>query len=56
MSLTRRQLLALAGSAAAYAITGCGSKLPEADVSRPGFGEDATGTVRFWCRAATLPA
>ncbi len=56
MRLTRRQLLALGGTAAATTFVGCGSKLPEPDVTAPGFGEEATGTVRFWCRAATLPA
>ena len=54
MRLTRRQLLALGGSAVASAVAGCG-KLPEPDVTAAGFGEDASGTVRFWCRAATLP-
>jgi multiple sugar transport system substrate-binding protein len=27
--------------------------LPEPDVTAPGFGEGATGTVRVWCRSAT---
>ncbi len=56
MRLTRRQLLLLAGTAATSGLVGSCSELPEADVTAPGFGEDASGTVRFWCRAATLPA
>jgi ABC-type glycerol-3-phosphate transport system substrate-binding protein len=49
--LTRRRFL---GTAAALAgISGCSSVLPEPDVSAPGFGTGATGTVRVWCRAAT---
>jgi multiple sugar transport system substrate-binding protein len=27
--------------------------LPEPDVQAAGFGQDATGTVQVWCRAAT---
>ncbi|MVA75261.1 extracellular solute-binding protein [Auraticoccus sp. F435] len=54
--LTRRRLLALAGAAGlggVAGLTGCSSVLPAPDTSAPGFGEDATGTVRVWCRAAT---
>jgi ABC-type glycerol-3-phosphate transport system substrate-binding protein len=49
--LTRRRFL---GTAVALAgVSGCSSVLPEPDVSAPGFGTGATGTVRVWCRAAT---
>ncbi|PRY16763.1 ABC transporter substrate-binding protein [Kineococcus rhizosphaerae] len=55
MELHRRDVLGLGGLAALAALLpGCASALPEADVSAAGFGEDATGTVRLWCRAATV--
>jgi multiple sugar transport system substrate-binding protein len=34
-------------------LAGCGGTLPSPDVTRPGFGEHATGTVHLWVRAAT---
>ncbi|RCK68665.1 extracellular solute-binding protein [Desertihabitans brevis] len=54
--LSRRRLLgagAGAGAAGLLGLTGCSSVLPAPDTSAPGFGENATGTVRVWCRAAT---
>ncbi|GAA0308950.1 ABC transporter substrate-binding protein [Kineococcus aurantiacus] len=55
MELHRRDVLGLGGLAALAALLpGCASALPEADVSAAGFGQDATGTVRLWCRAATV--
>ncbi|MBB2902494.1 multiple sugar transport system substrate-binding protein [Kineococcus radiotolerans] len=59
MELHRRNVLGLGGLAALAtaltpALSGCSSTLPEADVTAAGFGEDATGTVRLWCRAATV--
>lgn len=54
MELRRRDVLRLAGlGALGAALPGCGSQLPETDVTAAGFGEGATGTVRLWCRAAT---
>lgn len=54
MDLRRRQFLGLMGLAPlGVALGGCSSVLPEADVTAPGFGEGATGTVRLWCRSAT---
>jgi multiple sugar transport system substrate-binding protein len=35
------------------ALPGCASTLPEPDVTAAGFGEEAKGTVRVWCRSAT---
>ncbi|NAZ84815.1 ABC transporter substrate-binding protein [Kineococcus indalonis] len=55
MRLSRRRVLGLAGLAGTGALLpSCASNLPEADVTAAGFGEDATGTVRLWCRAATV--
>jgi multiple sugar transport system substrate-binding protein len=55
MELHRRTLLALGGLAGLSALLpSCASQLPEADVTAAGFGQDATGTVRLWCRAATV--
>jgi multiple sugar transport system substrate-binding protein len=54
MVLRRRDVLKLAGLGALGAVLpACGSQLPEPDVSAAGFGKDAAGTVRLWCRAAT---
>ncbi len=53
--LTRRnflQISALAGLAAALPACSTGI-LPEPNVSKPGFGEDASGTVTMWARGAT---
>jgi multiple sugar transport system substrate-binding protein len=55
MELTRRQLLALAGTAtAAAALAGCGGTLRPADVEAAGFGENASGTLNLWCRSDTV--
>ena len=55
MELHRRNVLGLGGLAAlATLLPACASTLPEADVTAAGFGENATGTVRLWCRAATV--
>ncbi|TCO49450.1 multiple sugar transport system substrate-binding protein [Kribbella antiqua] len=52
--LTRRKFLGLtAAASAAAAVPGCSSVLPAPDVQAAGFGQDATGTVQVWCRAAT---
>ena len=52
--LTRRTFLGLAAAATtASAVPGCSSVLAEPDVQAAGFGQDATGTVQVWCRAAT---
>jgi len=54
MVLRRRDVLKLAGLGALGAVLpACGSQLPEPNVSAAGFGEDAKGSVRLWCRAAT---
>jgi multiple sugar transport system substrate-binding protein len=58
--LTRRGVLGLGGAAGLAALlpglAGCSSTLPEADVTAPGFGANGSGTVRLWCRAATVEA
>ncbi|PUB31939.1 carbohydrate ABC transporter substrate-binding protein (CUT1 family) [Promicromonospora sp. AC04] len=55
MELTRRQLLTLAGTATAAAVlAGCGGTLRPADITAPGFGENATGTLNLWCRSETV--
>ncbi|WP_432494675.1 ABC transporter substrate-binding protein [Kineococcus auxinigenes] len=55
MVLPRRNVLGLGGLAALSALLpSCASTLPEPDVTAAGFGQDATGTVRLWCRAATV--
>jgi multiple sugar transport system substrate-binding protein len=55
MELHRRNVLGLGGLAALAALLpSCSSALPEADVGAAGFGQGATGTVRLWCRAATV--
>jgi multiple sugar transport system substrate-binding protein len=53
--LTRRRFLGAAATSAAASVLvpGCSSVLPAPDVRAAGFGENATGTVRVWCRAAT---
>jgi multiple sugar transport system substrate-binding protein len=53
--MERRQVLQLSGLAAlSAALPACGSAiLPEPDVTAAGFGENASGTVTMWCRAAT---
>jgi multiple sugar transport system substrate-binding protein len=57
MELHRRKLLGLGGLAGlATILPACSSVLPEPDVNAAGFGEAATGTVRMWCRAATVGA
>lgn len=55
MELHRRNVLGLGGLAALTALLpACASTLPAADVGAAGFGENADGTVRLWCRAATV--
>ncbi|HET6743835.1 MAG TPA: hypothetical protein VFH76_33080, partial [Kribbella sp.] len=52
--LTRRTFLGLtAGVTTAGFASSCSSVLTEPDVQAAGFGQDATGTVQVWCRAAT---
>ncbi len=54
MALGRREFLQLSGLVGLSAVSGCGSGLlPEPDVTKVGFGENATGTVTMWCRGAT---
>lgn len=54
MELTRRQtLIALFGSAAAAGLAGCADLLRPVDVTTPGFGRGATGTINLWCRSET---
>jgi multiple sugar transport system substrate-binding protein len=56
MGLTRRDALRIAAlGGLTAALPGCGSGLlAEPDVQAAGFGEDASGTVTMWCRAATV--
>lgn len=55
MELRRRDFLSLAGLAGlTAALPACGSALPEPDVGVAGFGEQASGTLRMWCRSATV--
>lgn len=51
--LSRRHLLGGGALGAAALLAGCSGTLPPVDTSADGFGENATGTVRVWCRAAT---
>lgn len=54
MSLTRRDLLALAGTGVlGAAVAGCAGELPEVDTRVPGFGTDGRGPVEVWCRGGT---
>jgi multiple sugar transport system substrate-binding protein len=55
MTLRRRDFLRLSGLAGlSAALSGCGSALlAEPDVTKAGFGRNATGTVTMWCRGAT---
>jgi multiple sugar transport system substrate-binding protein len=54
MTLTRRDILKVAGlGALGTMLPACGTQLPEPNVGAAGFGENAAGTVRLWCRAAT---
>jgi ABC-type glycerol-3-phosphate transport system substrate-binding protein len=54
MRYTRRRFLALAGAVAAGGVLpGCSSVLPAPNVTGPGFGTNARGTVKLWCRATT---
>jgi multiple sugar transport system substrate-binding protein len=56
--IPRRPLasMLLAGVAALPLLSGCGGTLPSPDVSSPGFGRNAHGTVQLWVRAATVAA
>ncbi|MEO7059986.1 MAG: sugar ABC transporter substrate-binding protein [Lapillicoccus sp.] len=57
MELTRRQALtALLGTTAAGTLAACGGTLPPADVTKPGFGQGASGTITIWCRSETQTA
>jgi multiple sugar transport system substrate-binding protein len=50
----RRDFLALTGLVAlSAALPSCATTLPEPDVEAAGFGENARGTVKLWCRSAT---
>ncbi|MDO5663607.1 MAG: extracellular solute-binding protein, partial [Brachybacterium sp.] len=51
----RRRTLLRSGAigAGAVALGACAGTLPRTDTTVDGFGENATGTVRVWCRAAT---
>jgi ABC-type glycerol-3-phosphate transport system substrate-binding protein len=54
MRYTRRRFLGLAGAVAAGGVLpGCSSVLPAPNVTAPGFGTNARGTVKVWCRSAT---
>jgi multiple sugar transport system substrate-binding protein len=55
MTLRRREFLQLSGLVGlAGALSACGSGLlDEPDVTKAGFGENASGTVTMWCRGAT---
>ena len=55
MGVRRRDVLRLSALAGLTAtLPACTSGLlPEPDVARAGFGEDAAGTVTMWCRGAT---
>ncbi len=46
----------LAVAAAALGVVGCAGPSRPADVTAPGFGSDATGTVVFWARSDTITA
>src|SRR5690606_38776289 len=51
MELTRARFLSLLGAGAAGAfLGGCAKSPPPIDVTEPGFGRDASGTVSMWCR------
>lgn len=54
MTYRRRDFLALTGLVAlSAALPSCATTLPEPDVEAAGFGKEASGTVRLWCRSAT---
>jgi multiple sugar transport system substrate-binding protein len=48
--------LLVAGLVSLPLLAGCGGTLPSPDVSAPGFGQHAHGTVQLWVRAATVAA
>ena len=48
--------LLVAGLTALPLLVGCAGTLPSPDVSGPGFGRHAHGTVQLWVRAATVAA
>jgi multiple sugar transport system substrate-binding protein len=59
--ISRRQLLRSgltlgAAGAGVAALSACAGTLPPIDTTVDGFGEEATGTVTVWCRAATQAA
>ena len=54
MEHSRRTFMTFAGAAAlSAALAGCSSVLPAPNTSAAGFGTNARGTVRVWCRSAT---
>lgn len=55
-SPSRRAVLAAGLAGGAGALAGCAGSLPETDTTAPGFGEDASGAITVWCRAATQDA
>lgn len=54
--VNRRSALTLgtAAIAAMLGLTGCSSVLPEANVAAADFGENPSGTIRFWCRSTAF--
>ncbi|GAB3177252.1 sugar ABC transporter substrate-binding protein [Nesterenkonia halophila] len=52
MHLSRRTFFALAGLGA-VGLAGCSNRLPAVDVTAPGFGDGASGTINVWCRSET---
>lgn len=52
---TRAGALLLAAGLVAATASGCAAVATQADVSTPGFGDNATGTVYFWDRNTTSP-
>ena len=55
-SLLRAGLALGASGTGAAALAACAGTLPPVDTTANGFGEDATGSVTVWCRAATQTA
>ncbi|MDT0346199.1 ABC transporter substrate-binding protein [Streptomyces litchfieldiae] len=57
MELTRGRFLSLLGAGAAGVLLGgCAKSPPPVDVTAAGFGTEATGTVKLWCRSALQAA
>ncbi|GAA1489370.1 sugar ABC transporter substrate-binding protein [Brachybacterium sacelli] len=55
-SLLRGGLALGAAGAGVSALAACAGTLPPVDTTAEGFGQEATGTVTVWCRAATQTA